>query len=105
MDWNCPTYDQVFADQLYAMYGNLSPETGIQNISAILQSGDNFVHWADLTPTTNHLYVSFASANGEGGPANAYDRAFTRFSMTEVYAVSPPTSDEIEDSAHARVGI
>jgi hypothetical protein len=102
MDWDCPNYDEVFAAQLNALHGSITPELGIQNISAIIQSGDNFVHWQDLTPGTNKLFMSFASVQGESGPPDAYDRAFTVFDMDDVYNTAPPTSKEIAETRETK---
>ena len=40
MDWLCPNYSEVLARQLKANYGNITPETTIRNITAIVQTGD-----------------------------------------------------------------
>jgi len=96
MDWNCPNYDTVFAQQINVLYGNITPENGILNITAILTSGDNFVSWYDLTPTSQNLFTAFASAHGVSGPANGYDREFTKIPMMDVWAVAPPTQEQIE---------
>lgn len=40
MDWLCPNYSEVLARQLKANYGNITPESTIRNITAIVQTGD-----------------------------------------------------------------
>jgi len=100
MDWNCPNYDTVFARQLNYHWGNITPEIGILNITAILQSGDNFCSYYDLTPGTQQMYVAFASAHNASGPANAFDRQFAKIDMKTLFALSPPTEEQIGATAH-----
>jgi hypothetical protein len=96
MDWNCPNYDTVFAQQLNALYGNITPEIGILNITSILQSGDNFCTYYDLTPSRQQMYIAFASPHGSTGPAAAFDRTFSKVNMMDMWKVPPPTAEQIE---------
>jgi len=96
MDWNCPNYDTVFAQQINNMYGSISPETGIQNITAIITSGSNFISWYDLTPGVQQMYTAFASQHGADGPADAFNRQFTKLNMIDLWNVPPPTTEQIE---------
>jgi len=96
MDWNCPNYDTVLARQLQTLWGNITPENGILNITSIIQSGDNFCTYYDLTPTNPSMYVAFASARNTTGPANAYDRQFAKIDMNKLFTVASPTPEQIE---------
>jgi len=78
------------------MYGTITPVTGIQNITAILGTGDNFVSWYDLTPEHPTLYNAFASALGTSGDGEAYKRQFNSIDLAAVWAVPPPTAEQIE---------
>jgi len=98
MDWNCPNYDEVFAQQLNALYGRITPENGILNITSILTSGDNFISYYDLTPWRQQMFVAFASTQGSAGPGAAYDRTFSKINMTDLWFLPPPTADQIEAS-------
>jgi len=102
MDWDCPNYDQVLAAQLNALYGNITPETAIQNVTSIIQSGDNFVSYYDLTPSHPQMYVAFASEQGTSGPPAGYDRQFTKLNMTALFNVAPPTAEQIEATKHVQ---
>jgi hypothetical protein len=99
MDWNCPNYDIVLNNQLVAGYGAITPEYGILNITSIVQTGDNFVTYYDLTPSHPTMHVSFAGshdADSQETSAKAYDRLFAKIDMAKLFAVSPPTPEEIE---------
>lgn len=87
MDWLCPSFNSVLARQLNAGYSKITPELGIRNVSSIVQTGNLFVTYYDLTPAHNQMFVSFAAAHGKPGPLNAFDRSFTRIDMTPVFAV------------------
>jgi len=99
MDWLCPNYDTVLNAQLTAGYGQLTPELGVRNISAILQSGDNFVSYYDLTPSHPMMYVSFGSAHGASGPPNAYDRQYSAIDMKNLFSVGPPPTSQVAATA------
>jgi len=105
MDWNCPNYDTVFAAQLNALYGNITPENGILNITAILQSGDNFCTYYDLTPDRMQMYIAFASAHGAPGPAEAFNRQFAQVDMRSLFAVPPPTQAQIDATQHKTLDV
>ena len=72
MDWLCPGYSQVLANQLQRYYGNLTAELTIKEIVPIVQTGDLHIAVYDLTKQL--VYVSYARADGESGPMFAYDR-------------------------------
>jgi hypothetical protein len=82
MDWICPSYNLVLSQQLRKYYGQLTPELGIQYITAVEKSGDNHLAFYDLT--NMHMYVSFAAPHSVGGPVAAYDRQFTKFNVRQL---------------------
>jgi len=96
MDWNCPNYDSVLAAQINYAYGQITPEMGIKNITAILTSGDNFVSYYDLTPSHPTMFTSFASAMGTPGPGEAYNRQFAKVDMKALFSIPPPTQDQVD---------
>jgi len=86
MDWLCPGYNQVLANQLTHAYGKITPELAIQNITAIEQSGNLFLTYYDLG--NNVMYASFAASHNETtGSPNAFDRTFVQLDMTDIFAV------------------
>ena len=89
MDWLCPGYSSVLARQLNAYHGNITAENTIQNILAIVQTGDLHIAIYDLS--NNLLYVSNAQSDGETGAKYAYDRAYIKLDMAIIFAESPPT--------------
>ncbi|KAL5471501.1 hypothetical protein EMCRGX_G029624 [Ephydatia muelleri] len=89
MDWLCPGYSSVLARQLNAYHGNITAENTIQNILAIVQTGDLHIAIYDLS--NNLLYVSNAQSDGETGAKYAYDRAYIKLDMATIFAESPPT--------------
>jgi len=100
MDWLCPNYDIVLNAQLTYGYGQLTPELGVRNISAILQSGDNFVSYYDLTPAHPTMYVAFGSAHGAPGPDSAYDRQYSAVDMKKLFSIPPPTKEQVRKTQH-----
>jgi isopenicillin-N N-acyltransferase-like protein len=88
MDWACPSFNFILHDQLKKNYGKLTAPTAISQVSAVEQSGDNHIAIYDLTAMT--LYVSFASPFNATGPASAYQRQYTLFNLTALFAEQPP---------------
>jgi isopenicillin-N N-acyltransferase like protein len=97
------------AQQLQALYGGLTPENTISNVTALVQTGDLHIAVYDLTDNTMH--VSFAASDTAGAraggdaaaraalragvaPKMAYDRPFTRVDMTSLFAEPPPAAAE-----------
>ena len=72
MDWLCPGFDIVLAQQLKKHYGNLTAEVVIRDIVSIEQSGSLHIAVYDLTQ--NLVYIANAKASYESGPLDAYDR-------------------------------
>jgi len=102
MDWLCPAWDQTLYNQLTYAYGNITPELGIENITAYLTSGDNFVTYYDLTPSHPTMFVAFASAHNTTGPENAYDRQFSKIDMRALLSLQPPTSEQVSATSHVQ---
>lgn len=71
-DWNCPGFNVVMAAQLQTLYGKLTAESAIQNITSITQTGQLTAVYYDYTH--ENVYVANARATGESGPEMAYDR-------------------------------
>jgi len=84
MDWICPAYDRVLSSLIMKYHGSLTPEVAIKSVSAVEKSGDNHIAFYDLTKM--NLYVSFAAANGIGGPVAAYDRQYTKWDLKQLFA-------------------
>lgn len=91
MDWNCPNYHKVMARQIQAAYGVITPELAIKNITAILQSGNLFLSYYDLTPAHPTMFMSFAAPHGASGPMDAYARQFIRLDMQQLFAIERPS--------------
>jgi len=101
MDWLCPGYNSVLANQLTYAYGKITPQLAIQNITSIEQSGNLFLTYYDLG--NNVMYCSFAASHNETtGSPNAFDRTFIQLNMDEVFAVAAPTQEQIHAAAAKR---
>ena len=72
MDWLCPGYSKVLAQQLQKYHGQLTPELVIHQILPVVQSGD--LHIALYDMPNQQVFVSNARADSESGPPMAYDR-------------------------------
>jgi len=83
MDWLCPSFNSLLSSLLIKYHGQINIPLAIQKISAVEQSGDNHVAYYDLVDMT--LFVSFASARGEGGPPSAYQRQYTKWNLTALF--------------------
>ncbi|CAF1325629.1 unnamed protein product [Rotaria sp. Silwood1] len=89
MDWTCPAFQSKLYEQIRAEYGQITPETTIQNIPAVVKTGDVQVAVYDLTD--NVLYVANARGEGEQGPRPAYQRQFIKLDLNVEYARVLPT--------------
>ncbi|CAF1459718.1 unnamed protein product [Rotaria sordida] len=89
MDWLCPAFQSKLYEQIRAQYGQITPETTIQSIPAVVKTGDVQVAVYDLTD--NMLYVANARGEGEHGPLPAYQRQFIKLDLNIEYARVPPT--------------
>ena len=92
MDWLCPSYQYRLYQQIMSQYGQITPGSTIQNITAVVKAGD--VHAAVYDLTDNILYL----ANGrdlnkpDAGPKPGYQRQFVRLDLNIEYAREQPTT-------------
>lgn len=92
MDWNCPNYDTVLAEQLQKYYGNINEDTIVHNILPTVQTGDLHIAVYDLTE--NNIHVSFMRKTDadESEPHWAYERQFTRLHGKSLFDLPPPVA-------------
>lgn len=91
MDWDCPYYQHIMADQITAMHGRITPALSINNITAVVRTGS--LHVAVMDLTDNVLYVANAKGKQDTtGAKDAYDRQFLRLNMTEAWSKKWGTS-------------
>lgn len=88
MDWLCPGYSTVLHAQLQKVYGNITAENTIREVTSITQTGDLHIAIYDLTNMIVH--VANARRDGASGPTMAYDRAFTRIDGKQLFAEKKP---------------
>jgi isopenicillin-N N-acyltransferase like protein len=72
MDWNCPSFNEVLARQLTNMYGNITIDNVIRNVTSIVQTGSLLITYYEFS--TDTVYIANARGNSKTGPENAYDR-------------------------------
>jgi isopenicillin-N N-acyltransferase-like protein len=77
MDWLCPSYNQVLANQLTTLYGNITVENAVKYVTPIVQTGSLIATYYDLT--NEIVYTANARGANETGPADAYDRYVDNF--------------------------
>jgi len=87
MDWLCPGYNSALHNQLNKYYGSLTPQIAIQNVMAIVQTGDLHVYVADLV--NMELFVAHARKDGAQGSKMAYDRSYIKIDLGSVFAQAP----------------
>ena len=51
MDWLCPAFDLVLSNQIKKFYGKLTPQVGIQYLTAVEESG--------LSTIKNNFFIFF----------------------------------------------
>ncbi|CAF1197917.1 unnamed protein product [Adineta ricciae] len=95
MDWLCPSYQYKLYEQLMSEYGKITAESTIENISAIVKTGD--VHVAIYDLTDNILYLANGGSPNKQGPKPAYQRQFNKLDLKIEYARSQPSINEIEN--------
>jgi isopenicillin-N N-acyltransferase-like protein len=89
MDWLCPSFQYKLYQQITSQYGQITPESTIENISAVVKTGD--VHMAVYDLTDNILYVANARGSHAQGPKPAYQRQFTKLDLNVEYARMKPS--------------
>ena len=90
MDWLCPNYDTVLAQQLQTYYGFIDEQTLVRNILPTVQTGD--LHAAIYDVTASQVYVSFMRTGyaDPNEPLYAYERQFTHLDMKRIFAEPKP---------------
>lgn len=88
MDWLCPSFNQALAQQLTSLYGNLTAENSIRNVTSIVQTGSLLVTYYDFNQDT--IYTSNARGSKERGPDNAYDRPFVKINARNLFNEPKP---------------
>lgn len=83
MDWLCPNYDSVMAQQLaqYSSTSSISPASIIRHILPTVQTGSLHVAVYDLEES--YMYLSFMNSTG---PEFAYQKQFTVLPMKDLFA-------------------
>ena len=93
MDWNCPSYNQVMAEQLQLLWGQLTPELAIEYIMPMVGTGNLHTYVADLVQ--QQWYVSFAASDSSISPnRTAYDRQFAQLDLPTLFNVQPSLSKQ-----------
>ncbi|CAF0716468.1 unnamed protein product [Brachionus calyciflorus] len=88
MDWLCPSFNQVMAQQIMKLYGNLTPENAIRDVTSIVQTGSLLVTYYDFK--NDLIYTANARGHNEKGHKNAYERSFVKVNMNEIFSESRP---------------
>lgn len=88
MDWLCPGYNKKIAERINANYGKITAEIAARDIMAKTQTGS--VHSAIYDLTQSLIYVSFARAEGQDGPLNAYERGFVKLNAKQLFDEPAP---------------
>eukprot|EP00605_Chrysophyceae_sp_TOSAG23-4_P002579 GSChrysophyteH1.ASY1.ANO1.2849.1 assembled CDS len=90
MDWLCPAFTDILGQQLSKYRTVLEPANIIKNVLPTVQTGN--LHVAVYSLTDNHMYLSFARSEkaDPSEPHYAYERQFTQFDMTALFAEPKP---------------
>lgn len=89
MDWLCPGFNQVLAQQLNTYYGNITADNAIKYITSITQTGSLVTTYYDFT--RDLVYIANARGANETGPSNAYDRSFVKVNMAQLFSEKQAT--------------
>ena len=65
-------FNRALATQINSMYGNLTSENAIRNLTSIVQTGSLLTTYYDFE--IDSIYTANARGQNETGPDNAYDR-------------------------------
>ena len=85
MDWFCPYYQHVMANQLRLLQGKLTPELSISNVTAVVRTGS--LHAAVYDLTDMQLFVANArGAQDTSGPKDAFARQWLKLDMAAAFA-------------------
>jgi len=85
MDWLCPSFNEALMNQLQKNHGELTPQTAIQDVMSIVQTGDLHVYVADLV--NMQLFFAHAARSGASGPLKAYDRSYIQIDLRALFSV------------------
>jgi hypothetical protein len=90
-----PSNDPCLGSLIGTYYGNLDALTIMRQIAPLHETGDT--HIAVYDYGANMMYVANCGVVPEGGDDGepAYNRAFTGFNMTELFALSPPATSSL----------
>ncbi|CAF0785636.1 unnamed protein product [Brachionus calyciflorus] len=88
VDWLCPSFNQVMAGQITKLYGNLTTENAIRDVTSIVQTGSLLVTYYDFE--NDVIYTANARGYEEEGPENAYERSFVKIKMNDLFSELPP---------------
>eukprot|EP00180_Rhodochaete_pulchella_P001470 Plantae.Rhodophyta-Rhodochaete_pulchella.ctg22794.p1 GENE.Plantae.Rhodophyta-Rhodochaete_pulchella.ctg22794~~Plantae.Rhodophyta-Rhodochaete_pulchella.ctg22794.p1 ORF type:complete len:389 (-),score=55.28 Plantae.Rhodophyta-Rhodochaete_pulchella.ctg22794:52-1092(-) len=87
MDWLCPNYSKVLAEQLQRFHGNITVENTVHDILPIVQTGN--LHSVVYDLTSQEMTVSFMRRDNGTGPEFSYDRTYTTLQLNEIFAEKP----------------
>lgn len=88
MDWNCPTFDTVMADQLQRSHGDITAAKLIRRILPIVNTGNLHVAIYDYSADSNIMYVSNAKKPSASGASDSYLRTYIKYDMDKLFALS-----------------
>uniref|UniRef100_A0A7S3G4I9 Acid ceramidase-like protein n=2 Tax=Palpitomonas bilix TaxID=652834 RepID=A0A7S3G4I9_9EUKA len=83
MDWLCPGYSVVLANQIKEHHGGINADIAIHNILPVVQTGD--LHIAVYDFANDAIFIANARKDAASGPLNAYDRTFTKLSVSALF--------------------
>lgn len=66
------SYSKVLANQLNLLYGNITAQNAIKEVTSIVQTGSLLVTYYDFS--NDVLYTANARGENEKGPSSAFDR-------------------------------
>jgi hypothetical protein len=90
MDWLCPGYTSKLGGQLQKYHGSLDAATLIRNVLITVQTGDLHAAVYDLSANLMHVSLARNSTDPTSQPRNAYERQFSTFDMTKLFAEPAP---------------
>ncbi len=87
MSWNVPSYDKPLHDMLVKNYGKLTGEVTVSEILPTVRTGNLQVAVYDLTSMV--VWTANARGDNEKGPMNAYERAYVKLDMNDLFSRQP----------------
>ena len=92
MSWNVPSYDKPLHDMLVKNYGKLTGEVTVREILPTVRTGSLQVAVYDLTSMT--VWTANARGDNETGPLKAYERAYVKLNMKDLFGRKPSTASK-----------